>query len=153
MTGLSEKAFLEIDVVDDSDTERTCVFELQEDLEPSTSTVRLYLLGNRGQYVKEAFEIGADVLGVEDIPESDNRRGYHVDGGAGSVQLTLDAKGGGRDAQWGDGSTDPADPDDVSKFDATGCDPQAQKDILDWVVSQAKTDSAAPARLYHGPVD
>ena len=150
MTGLSEKAYLEIDLVDDSGTERTCVFELQEDLEPSTTTTHLYLLGNRGQYVKEAFEIGTDFLDVDGVGDADNRRGYHVDGGAGSVQLTLEAKGGDRDAQWGDGSSDANNPDDVTKYDATGCDPQAQKDILDWVSAQAKTDSASPARLYHG---
>lgn len=149
MTGLSEKAYLEVDIVDDSDTKRTCVFELQEDLEPSTSTMKQYLLGNRGQYVREAFEISTDVLGV-DVPNAGNRRGYHVDGGAGSVQISLQATGGDRDAQWGDGSSDPNNPDDVTKYDATGCDPQAQKDVLDWVAAQAKTDSASPARLYHG---
>jgi hypothetical protein len=146
---LRERAVLEIDIVDDSGAERTCVFELREDLEVTTSTTKTYLIGNRGQYLREAVDLGSDVLGI-DLPEADNRRGYHVDGGAGVETITIEATGGDRGLQWGDGSTDPNDPADVSQYDATGCDPGAQRDILDWIVSQAKTDSASPARLFHG---
>ncbi len=149
MTGLSQKAYLEVDIVDDEDTERTCVFEFREDLEVAPNMTKAFLIGHRGEYVREAASVGADVLGV-DIPEAENRRGYYVDAGAGVETLTITATGGDRDMQWGDGSSDPADPEDVTKYDATGCDPRAQVDIIDWVISQAKTDSASPARLYHG---
>ena len=149
MTGLSEKAVLEIDLVDDSGTERTCVFEIYEDLEITPSTTKQYLLGNRGQYVREAFEISSGALGV-DLPSAGNRRGYHVDGGAGIVTLTVSAKGGDRDVRWGDGSSNASDPSSITKYDAEGCDPGDQRDVLDWVVSQSKTDSASPARLYYG---
>jgi len=149
MTGPREKAFLEIDIVDDTDTKRTCVFEFREDLQITPSPTKNYLIGNRGQYVREAIDIGSDVLGA-DVPEADNRRGYYIDGGAGLAQLTVEATGGDRDLQWGDGSSDPNDPDDVSMYDATGCGPRAQLDILEWVITQGKTDSASPARLYYG---
>lgn len=149
MTGLPDRAVLEIQLTDANDQQRTCVFEFREDLERSTSTTHQYLLGNRGQYLREAVDLGSDVLGV-DLPEANNRRGYHVDGGAGVVQITLTATGGDRDVRWGDGSSDPNDPNDVTKYDAAGCGPQAQMDVLDWVSSQAKTDSANAARLYTG---
>lgn len=149
MTEEPDPAVLEIDIVDDDGTERTCVFEFREDLETTTSTTKAYLLGNRGQYVKEAWEIGTDVLDVEGVPESDNRRGYHVDGGAGVVQITVTAKAGDWDEQWGDGSSDSADREDTTKYDATGSTIDAQRDVIDWVASQAKTDSASPARLYY----
>jgi hypothetical protein len=150
MTGLSNQGYLEVDITDSSGTERTCVFGLREDLETSTGTIHLFLLGNRGQYIREAYQIGTDVLGIEGVPEPDNRRGYHVDGGAGAVTITLSATAGDRDAQWGDGSSAANDPDDVTKYDATGCGPQAQQDIIDYVVGEAKTDSANAARLYVG---
>jgi len=150
MTGLSGVAYLEIDIVDSNGDERTCVFELREDLEIAPTTTKQYLLGNRGQYVREAFEIGTDFLDIEGISTAGNRRGYHVDGGAGAVMLSVNAKAGDRDVRWGDGSSDPDDATSITKFDAQGCGPSAQRDVLDWAVSQSKSDSAAPARLYYG---
>lgn len=151
MTGLRNKAVLEIDLEDSSGTVHTGVFELREDLNDTGGVARQFLLSNRGQYIREAFDIGTDLL-PEEITDADleNRRGYTVDGGAGEYTQRLTAKAGDRDAQWGDGSTDPNNPDDISKYDATGSDPTAQKQIFNWYASQAKTDSMGQARLHLG---
>lgn len=151
MTGLSDRAVLEIDIVDSEGTKRTCIFELQEDLEIAPATTASYLIGNRGAVLREAVSIGSDLLGVEGIPQADRRRGYYVDGGGGVANITISATGGDRNKQWGDGSSDPDDADSITKYDATGCDPQTQVDILDYVISQSKGDSASSgARIYYG---
>ena len=151
MPGLREKAVLEIDLEDSDGNTHTGVFELQEDLNDSGAVNKTFLLSNRGQYIREAFDIGTDLI-PDDIANADleNRRGYHVDGGSGEYTERLTAKAGDQDAQWGDGSTDPNDPADISKFDATGCDPIVQKQIFEWYSLQAKTDSMGQARLHIG---
>lgn len=151
MTGLRNKAILEIDLEDSDGTTHTGVFELREDLTDSGNVNKLFLLSNRGQYIREAFDIGSDYLPDEiSSIDSENRRGYFVDGGAGTYSRQLSGKAGDRDAQWGDGSTDPNNPDDINRYDATGCDPIAQQQILEWYVAQAKTDSLGQARLHIG---
>ncbi|MFT8175926.1 hypothetical protein, partial [Salmonella enterica] len=57
---------------------------------------------------------------------------------------------GAQDDTWGDGSTDPNDPADVSKYDATGSDPQAMKEVLEWYITQPRHGSTGNARLYVG---
>jgi len=147
---LRTRAVLEIDLEDDSGATRTGVFELKEDLETTTEITRKYLLSNRGQYLREAYDIGSDFQDALPGGDLTNRRGYHVDGGAGAFVVNLSATGGDRDLSWGDGSTDPDDQSDVSRYDATGADPLAQQQILEWYVSQAKTGSLGQARLYWG---
>jgi len=148
---LRNRVVLEIDVEDSTDTTRTGVFVLREDLKQNSSVAKRYLLSNRGQYIREAVDIGTEILSDE-LAETDfeERRGYHVDGGAGTYAQSLTAKAGDRDVQWGDGSTDPNDPNDITKYDATGADPIAQKQILEWYISQSGTDSRGQCRLYTG---
>jgi len=151
MPGLRNKAVLEIDVQDQNGSTRTGVFVLQEDLQQSGSVSKRFLLSNRGQYIREAVDIGTEILSDElNDTDFEDRRGYHVDGGAGTYAQSLAAKAGDRDVQWGDGSTDPDDPSDVTKYDATGADPIAQKQILEWYISQSGTDSRGQCRLYIG---
>ena len=151
MTGLRGRAILEIDLEDETGTTRTCVFELREGLEPSSNITRRFLLSNKGQYIREAYDIGSEYIpGDLDTANTEDRRGYHVDGGAGQFGQTITAAAGDKDASWGDGSTDPNDPADISRYDATGCDLTAQKQILEWVTSQAATGSKGQARLHLG---
>ncbi|MFW5903515.1 MAG: hypothetical protein ACOCS7_02125 [Halolamina sp.] len=147
---LRDIAYLEIDYEDSSGTVHTGVFELHEDLEQNTEVDIKYLLANRGQYLNEAWSISNDVL-PEDVTDEDleRRKGYHVDGGAGIWTRTITATGTQGDT-WGDGSTGADDPSDVSKYDATGCDPQAMKDVLEWFLSQPRHGSTGNARLYIG---
>ena len=147
MVGLRNKAVLEIDLQDGSGDTRTGEFHIREDLNASGEVTKQFLISNPGQYIREA----ADVL-PQDITdeEAESRRGYTIDSGGGTYAERIDAKAGDRDAQWGDGSSDPDDPADITKYDATGCDTQAQKQIFQWYISQAKTDSLGKARLHIG---
>lgn len=151
MPGLRNRAILEIDLRDSNDDLHTGVFELREDLSDTGEVTKQFLLSNRGQYIREAYDIGTDIL-PDDVAEADleDRKGYHVDGGTGMYTESLDFTAGSQDAQWGDGSTDPDDPSDLNKYDATGADPTALKQVLEWYVSQARTGSGGPARLHIG---
>ncbi|PGF16187.1 hypothetical protein CP556_08720 [Natrinema sp. CBA1119] len=144
---LRSTAYLEIDI-NGGDT--TGVFELREDLSDTGDVTKNYLLSNRGQRFREAFDIGTDLL-PDDVANADleNRKGYHVDGGSGHYQETLSFAASPGD-EWGDGSTDPDNPDDVNKTDATGSDPIAMKQVLEWFVTQSKSDSSGGTRLHIG---
>ncbi|WP_254768237.1 hypothetical protein [Salinilacihabitans rarus] len=147
MPGLRDTAVLEIDLDDST----TGVFELQEDLTDTGTVQKQYLLSNRGQYLREAYDIGVDLL-PDEVEEADleDRKGYHVDGGAGGYQEQLSFKAGAEGAQWGDGSTDPTNPDDIAKTDATGADPVAMKQVFEWYVTQSRSDSRGGCRLHIG---
>jgi|AntRauTorcE11897_2_1112592.scaffolds.fasta_scaffold01299_3 hypothetical protein len=144
---LRSTAYLEIDI-NGGDT--TGVFELREDLSDTGDVTKNYLLSNRGQRFREAFDIGTDLL-PDDVADADleNRKGYHVDGGSGHYQETLSFAASPGD-EWGDGSTDANDPDDVNKTDATGSEPIAMKQVFEWFVTQSKSDSSGGTRLHIG---
>ncbi|QLH80991.1 hypothetical protein [Halosimplex pelagicum] len=149
MPGLRDKAILEIDLRDESGNVRTGKFFLQEDLNDSSELSKLFLLSNRGQYISEAFDVASDQI-PDDIleGETENRRGYHVDGGAGTFGYNLTANVGPEEDPWGDGS---AAAGAVNRYDASGdVALVAKKQVLEWYVGQAKTDSGNPARLHVG---
>lgn len=149
--GLTNRAILEIDVKDDSGTTRTGAFHLQEDLEDTGVVSKQYLLSNRGQYLREAYDVAADVIPEAQTADLESRRGYHVDGGAGQYTQQLDVSISSDEDPWGDGSADPTNPDDISKYDASGdCDLTTKKQIFEWYVTQSKTGSLGQARLYIG---
>ncbi|GGK74512.1 hypothetical protein [Haloarcula sebkhae] len=151
MPGLTDSAILEVDVVDETGDTRTCAFQVKEELEDTGNVAKTYLIGSRGQYLRAAYEIADKTVPGELADENtESRRGYFVDGGAGQYVEQIAGKAGDRDLQWGDGSTDPTDPNDISKYDATGCDTLAQKQIFEYVISQSKTGSLGQARLYWG---
>ena len=144
---LFDRAVLEIDL--DSDT--TGVFVLQIDLEDSEEITKSFVMGERGQYLQEIYDQIEDVLGDDDDPGLGRRRtGYHIDGGAGSHQWQLSFQSGLNGEQWGDGSSDPKDPQDATVYDATGSHPLLQKQVLAYYVGQARTDSSGQARLHIG---
>ncbi|WP_265109172.1 hypothetical protein [Halosolutus halophilus] len=145
MPGLSDKAVLEIDL-----DNRTGVFEFRGGLGESGEVTREFILSNRGQYLRQAFDLASGA--IDDIQDADfeRRRGYHVDGGAGEHSFSISFEAGFNDGRWGDGSTDPTNPDDVTQYDAAGCGPLDQKQILEHYLAEARTDSGGRARLYHG---
>jgi hypothetical protein len=151
MPGLRGVSYLEIDIEDSNQNTHTGIFEFREDLENVSNVAKQYLIGNSGQYLKRAYDIGDELIPADlNSGELENRRGYHVDGGAGVFAETITAKAGGDGVQWGDGSTDPNDPDDITRWDAAGCDLIAQRDILAWYISQSRTGSAGNCRLHVG---
>ncbi|WP_135830633.1 hypothetical protein [Halorussus halobius] len=148
MTGLRGEAYLEVDVPD-GDTTRTCVFHLQEELADTGAITHQYLLSNRGQLLRSAYDIGTDLL-PDDVADADleNRKGYHVDGGAGTYTEDLSFQVGPGDSPWGDGSSEAGA---FNKFDASGdVDLIVKKQVWDWATSQAQTGSGNPARLHVG---
>lgn len=135
---LKHRAVLEIDLDD-----RTGVFPLREDLDESAEIDRTFLVGSRGQYLQELWNVGSELTDLVDGPADGSRRqGYHVDGGAGRHVHTLSFKAAKEDP-WGDNSFDP-------KFDAAGEGPLTQKQVLEYYISQSRTDSAGQCRLYRG---
>lgn len=150
---LQNRAILEIDGAGDY-ADRTGVFVLREDLDDTETIEPTHLVGNRGQYISELYEQATGLDPTDILPESDQprRAGYHLDGGAGEDEWTISGTtaAGDPDEQWGDGSTDPDDADDVSSFDATGCHPTAKRDILGAWIAQNRIDSGGQARLYRG---
>ena len=149
--GLTDRAILEIDLDDASGITHTGAFSLQEDFQDTGTVAKQYLLSNRGQYLREAYDIAGDAISDEQTADLEHRRGYHVDGGAGQYTQQLEVTVSPDEDPWGDGSTDPADPTDISRFDASGeCDLTAKKQIFEWYVSQSKTGSLGQARLYVG---
>lgn len=138
---LRDKAVLEIDIDGGSTTGE---FHLKEDLTDSGTVTKMYLMSNRGQMFREAFDIGTDLL-ADEVEDADleNRKGYHVDGGSGHYRTTLSFAASSGD-RWGDGTSG------TSKTDATGSDPIVMKQVFEWYVSQSKSDSSGGTRLYIG---
>ncbi|WP_395166361.1 hypothetical protein [Natrinema pallidum] len=145
---LRDKAVLEIDITDANETTTTGEFHLREDLVDNGEITKQYLMSNRGQNIREVFDIGTDLL-PDEVEDADleNRKGYHVDGGSGHYQETLSFAASPGD-RWGDGST--AGTNNVAKTDATDSDPVAMKQVLEWFISQSKSDSTGGTRLHIG---
>lgn len=144
-------AALELDV-----DGRTLVFEVRGDLEPTEEIERTFLLSQRGQYLSEAFDQFTNEEGEIVTPDdaeitSTRRQGYHIDGGAGShtwqLSFTVSFE---PDLRWGDGTTDPTQQDDYTRYDAQGAAPQIKKQLLGHWLAQARTDSGGQATLRWG---
>lgn len=143
---LRDKAILEIEW-----DGRTGVFVMREDLEDTEEAERNFLMAERGQYIQE---IWSEIVDVSDaLPDpADRRTGFHVDGGAGrhGWNLSWTTSFGEPDEQWGDGSSDPNDDSDFSKYDATGCHPVVKKQVFANFIAQSRTDSWGQATLHIG---
>jgi len=146
---LRSTAVLEIDGFDD----RTGVFHLKDDFSDREEINREYVVSEAGQYLRYGADIVSDFT-PDDIADTDfdAREGYHIDGGAGSQTWTLSFQHSVDDPslQWGDGSSNPDDPEDYSKYDATGCHPLVAKQIFGNWLRLNSTDSRASARLHWG---
>lgn len=139
---LTEKAYLEID--GDSST---ATFELQIGLEHTSDLTKSYLMGERGQYVREIVNSTPYTGNVDE----ERRTGYWIDGGAGDWQVPLSFESGLEDTIWGDGSGGDG-PSNVTKTDASGANVPAisRKQILQNWIAVTKSDSTGQTRIHVG---
>jgi hypothetical protein len=149
MTGLRNKLVLEIDIQDPDGNTRTGVFSLREDLNTTGEVARTFLMAQRGQYLRKIYDVGTDLLPDEVTEASlENRKGYHVDGGAGSYGQTITGMADFDEDPWGDGS---AASGEYSKYDASGDVPlEVKKQVFEWYLAQAESDSRGDTRLHIG---
>jgi len=143
---LFETAYL---VVEDATT--TAEFELEIGLEHTSELTKSYLMGERGQYIREI--VNKTPLNDSGVDENtfERRKGYWIDGGAGNWQQTLGFETGLEDVTWGDGSGGTG-PGNVTETDASGADvkPLSRYQVFEFWMAQTLTDSNTPARLYVG---
>lgn len=136
---LTEKAYLELE-----DGDGTGVFELQIDLEYQAQVSKTYIVGNRGQYIREAINeaLGLDIA----LDQSDRRTGFSLDGGAGSWENTLTFSAGIEESSinWGDGSS--------GRRDAGGASvsPLTRSQVLEWWIANTRSDSFGYSRIHIG---
>jgi hypothetical protein len=149
---LHEKAYLVVSENAFDDTVDDAVFEMQIGKQQTTELNKSYLMGERGQYLREiTAKLGIEDI-IQDTSDVDNRRtGYWIDGGAGTWQETIEFETGLEDVRWGDGvsATGPAN---VTETDASGEDvkKRSRADIFTYWISRTITDSANPGLLYVG---
>jgi len=154
---LRNKCILEVDLRDSDGDLRTAAFAIREDLNDTSEVTRQFLLGQRGQYLRKIWDIGSDILPddiADALPEEiatadlENRKGYHIDEGAGEYSFQLSGKISADESPWGDGS---AAAGDYNKYDASGENPLiVKKQIFDWAMAQTQSDSRGSTRLYLG---
>lgn len=128
-------------------------FHLRDDLSDREEVDRQYVVSEAGQNLRYLGDIATDIAPDEIVAADFARReGYHLDGGSGSHSWTLSFNYPVDDPglRWGDGSSNPNDPEDYTALDATGCHPLVAKQVLGHWVAQAQTDSRGQARLYWG---
>jgi len=144
---LRERAVLEVSVGD-----TTAAFEFKDEFEQEISVSHNYLVGGRGQYLQEIWDVVDFDIGTEGaIPN--RRAGYHVDGGAGRKSRTLSfATGKEPDGEllWGDGSGGNGS-DNVTTTDASGAGVSKydRADVFEYWIAECRTDSTIPGFLYY----
>lgn len=140
-----DTAYLEVE-----DAQSTAVFELNIGLRTSGELDKNYLMGSRGQYITEIFNV-SDSLGEIENDTVDRRAGFWVDGGAGNLTERIEFETGLEAVQWGDGSGGTG-PSNVTPRDASGADvkPVTRYHVLELWLARTLTDSRNPARLYWG---
>lgn len=142
---LRNEAYLRIDDAKGA----TATFQFNLEFEETTETEKSYIMAQRGQYITEVADNLVDGLGINDI--SNRRRGFFIDGGAGSITHTYSFESGLDDVTWGDGSGGTG-PSNITKTDASGegVHPLVRKQVFDYWVARTRTDSGAQARLHWG---
>jgi len=126
--------------IDDGTSEG--VFELSIDLEPTVEINKNFIVGNRGQFIQEAFE---QIFGSSDSAQSKRGRGFTIDGGAATWTHTLNFTTGLEDVQWGDGGSD-----NTKDASGSGVKPLRRKQVLERWIGETRTDSQGQAKLYWG---
>lgn len=138
---LTNKAYLEFEATTNA------TFELNIELEPQSSLTKNYLMGNRGQYIREIYNWLPGTGTIDD----ERGTGYYIDGGAADWTPTIQFETGLEDVRWGD--QDGGDgPSNVTTTDASGADvePISRLQILQKWLSRTKTDSTGAAKLHWG---
>jgi len=121
-------------------------FELREKPQMSSGIARSYLMGERGQYIRQIVN---QVTGIKFDEEL--RTGYWVDGGAGEWTVSVDFEGDLQDLQWGDGSGGTGG-SNVTETDASGADvrPISRLQVMQYWITRTRMDSTGAARLHWG---
>lgn len=136
---LTDTAYLKIDDGDGT----TATFEFGHGLEISTDIDKSYLMGERGQYLKQIYPEDLGANGIQNVGQ--RRMGYWIDGGAGNWDLQLSFETGLEDVTWGDGGND-----DATDASGSGVHAVRRKDVLAYWLTRTRTDSFGQARLHHG---
>lgn len=139
---LTNWAYLEID-----DGATTAQFDLNIGLDMTSAITKSYIMGERGQYVRELYN-QAPLTGDFD---ADRRTGFWIDGGAGNWQVTINFETGAEDVTWGDGSGGTGQAN-VTKTDASGAGVAAiaRLQVLQYWLAKTRTDSQGLARIHWG---
>jgi len=147
---LHEKAYLVVGE-DTSTTSGNAVFEMEIGKQQTSELNKSYIMGERGQYIREVVNQVALNEAGPDGNTADRRTGFWIDGGAGSWQETIEFETGLEATTWGDGSggTGPAN---VTKTDASGEDvkKRSRADVFTYWMAATITDSNNPGLLYAG---
>lgn len=138
---LTDYGYLEIEA------STNATFEFNVGFEVTSQGSKSYLVGERGQYLREL---------IGQTPESGSfdatrRTGYWLDGGAGDWQETFAFESGNEDIQWGDGSGGTGQ-SNVTTEDASGAGVAgiSRKNIFDWWLAKSKSDSGGDTVLHFG---
>jgi hypothetical protein len=139
---LKTHAYLEIEGASD-----TATFELNIGLTNSSDITKSYLMGKRGQYLREVVNQTPNTGSFDE----GRRTGFWIDGGAGNWEESFQFKPGPEDVQWGDGSGGDGQ-SNVTKTDASGSNVKAitRKQVLDYWVAKSKSDSNGDTRIHWG---
>lgn len=138
---LHETAYLRIE------GSSTATFEFEIGLQYSSTLEKSYLMGERGQYLREIVNQSPGTGSFD----ADRRTGYWLDGGAGNWQPQLSFETGLEDVQWGDGSGGTG-PSNVTQTDASGPDvkPLSRLQVLQNWIAKSKSDSGGDTRIHVG---
>lgn len=140
---LSKFAYLEVE----PRTGTNATFEFQIGLEPQSSLTKEYLMGQRGQYIREVFNWLPETGTIDD----ERGTGYWIDGGAATWQVTIPFETGLEDVQWGNGDGGDGQ-SNVAQTDASGQGVKAisRMNVLQYWLARTKTDSTGAAKLHWG---
>ncbi|PHQ47214.1 hypothetical protein DJ68_03025 [Halorubrum sp. C3] len=144
---LTERAILTVSAFD-----RTGVFELKGDYEPTRELTHSYLVGGSGQALGELYSQSSDLDPTGILPDADfdRRAGFFLDAGAGRDAFTLTATVGvgDEDLRWGDGSSAAGE---VTAYDAAGdVSPTTKRDVLYQWLREGRSDSGGQLQLHIG---
>lgn len=139
---LSNTAYLVIE----GDT-TTATFELNIGLTSASTITKSYIMGERGQYLREVVN---QTPGTGEFDEG-RRTGFWIDGGAGNWQEQFEFRTGDEDVQWGDGTGGDGQ-SNVTITDASGSGVKAisRKNILEYWIAKSKSDSGGATRIHWG---
>lgn len=144
---LYNRAFLQVE----SDAIGLATFEFSDGFEPTEGLTKSFVMGSRGQYIREIAN--QDLLGglTGDADAGDRRTGYWIDGGAGDWEVQFAFETGLEAVRWGDGSGGEG-PTNITRTDASGADVKAmtRQQVLSHVLAETRTDSLNPGRLHWG---
>lgn len=136
-----------------SPSPKTAVFELRNIEESSSTQEPNYIMGGRGQFIRQSYRYltDLDTFNVSDT-SAERRAGFWIDGGAGEWAESLTFKVSGESdvpLRWGDGESPE---NELTRTDASGTDMDAlaRRQIFDYWLAQTRSDSMAHTRLHIG---